>query len=73
MPPLIEKNRLFKNIEFSEDPEEMKLKQKYLGSKDNRGISIGADEQYNVKLGNINKPQSRGLKASFGTNPATSC
>ena len=56
MPPLIEKNRLFKNIDFSEDPEEMKLKQKYLGNKDTRGIPIGADEQYNVKLGNIYKP-----------------
>ena len=56
IPPLIEKNRLFKNIDFSEDPEEKKLKKKYLGNKDNRGISIGADEQYNMKLGNIYKP-----------------
>ena len=56
IPPLIEKNRLFKNIDFSEDPEEKKPKKKYLGKKDNRGISIGADEQYNMKLGNIYKP-----------------
>ena len=57
MPPLIEKNRLFKNIDFTDDPEEMMLRQKYLGNNNNnRGISIGADEQYNVNLGNIYKP-----------------